>query len=285
MNLGRVLGICAVMALLVWGCAEETTSTGSDCVPGESTACTCPDGEEGAQVCVADGSGFEACVCDPAPNLAEDVGSSSEPGDVDAVAPVAQACVPGTSSECACTDGATGAQVCNEGGTGMESCVCDAPSADTVEPADAETEGEDTEEVGGDVDAPDEDMWEADITAEADVEDEADTTEDADTEEAPVFTDECVSSSDCDDGKECTLDLCNVLAGCEYFNQAVPCDDGLMCTTNDFCDWYETGTFGSPPTWKCVGGEAPDCDDDDPCTADSCTEDAFCINVPIPECG
>src|SRR5439155_149351 len=64
---------------------------------------------------------------------------------------------------------------------------------------------------------------------------------------------------DCDDHNPCTDDTCDAQLGCQHSFNHNSCDDGNACTTNDQC------SGGS-----CVGGDAPDCDDHDICTTDSC---------------
>ncbi len=49
------------------------------------------------------------------------------------------------------------------------------------------------------------------------------------------------------------------------------CDDGVFCNGAEHCD-----------LGRCRAGDAPDCDDDDPCTDDGCLEDEDrCLNLPI----
>jgi sugar lactone lactonase YvrE len=69
----------------------------------------------------------------------------------------------------------------------------------------------------------------------------------------------------CDDGNSCTLDLCNPAAAiderCAHKPNTAPCllDDGNACFVDNVC------TEGS-----CAKGKARDCDDENPCTDDSC---------------
>jgi len=72
---------------------------------------------------------------------------------------------------------------------------------------------------------------------------------------------ECVPGSDmkCDDENECTDDSCNPLLGCVQSNNSGPCDDLDPCSTSDQCSGG-----------MCVGIGQMDCDDDNPCTDDSC---------------
>ena len=72
----------------------------------------------------------------------------------------------------------------------------------------------------------------------------------------------------CDDKNPCTIDTCDVAAGCSSKpDDGAKCDDGDACTDTDVC------TGG-----KC-GGTAKDCDDKNGCTTDSCDKAAGCKNV------
>jgi hypothetical protein len=82
--------------------------------------------------------------------------------------------------------------------------------------------------------------------------------------------DECVEGlcqpgggyPDCDDGNSCTGATCDPKVGC--INDVLlgwPCDDGNGCTANDTC------LFPA----DCLGEEVI-CQDDDPCTADTCDQ-------------
>jgi len=70
----------------------------------------------------------------------------------------------------------------------------------------------------------------------------------------------------CDDGRGCTVDVCEISSGsCSH---TLSCDDGVACTV-DSCDG--TGT--------CV--HVPDhgsCDDGNPCTDDSCNLSSDCVH-------
>ena len=73
-----------------------------------------------------------------------------------------------------------------------------------------------------------------------------------------------------DDGDTCTNDVCNADGQCIHKPVAgVACDDGSICTQTDKC---LAGT--------CVGGNALDCDDSDPCTSDSCDPFTGCTHAP-----
>jgi hypothetical protein len=71
----------------------------------------------------------------------------------------------------------------------------------------------------------------------------------------------CVGTTlNCDDANACTTDSCDPVAGCKHVIATVACSDGNGCTTVDAC-----------VNGACVGSSPKDCDDGDPCTADSCT--------------
>ncbi len=79
---------------------------------------------------------------------------------------------------------------------------------------------------------------------------------------------ECVGGSplQCDDGKPCTDNICDSQTGCYYPENHVPCEDGSLCTTPDFCQ-----------SGECVAGGTKTCSDSDPCTVDSCDPQAGCL--------
>ena len=76
--------------------------------------------------------------------------------------------------------------------------------------------------------------------------------------------------SSCDDTNACTKDTCDPAKGCEHASlQGDPCDaDGSACTAGDAC---KDGV--------CVAGPAKNCDDKNPCTADSCDLAKGCTQV------
>lgn len=67
----------------------------------------------------------------------------------------------------------------------------------------------------------------------------------------------------CDDGKKCTTDKCVKGKGCVYSNANLTCNDGNSCTDQDTC-------LGG----KCVGKPKKNCDDGNPCTMDTCANNA-----------
>jgi hypothetical protein len=78
---------------------------------------------------------------------------------------------------------------------------------------------------------------------------------------------ECVAGDVllCDDDNPCTADGCDLDTGCSHVTTPGPCDDGNACTTGDGCS-----------EGKCIAAGILDCDDENPCTADSCQLIAGC---------
>ena len=79
----------------------------------------------------------------------------------------------------------------------------------------------------------------------------------------------CKTAAECDDGEVCTDDSC---AGvCQNTHNTASCEDGDACTTGDVC------TAGS-----CAGTDtsAADCDDQNPCTDDTCDPVTGCTHPP-----
>ncbi|MHC5109706.1 MAG: hypothetical protein ACYTHJ_07500 [Planctomycetota bacterium] len=78
---------------------------------------------------------------------------------------------------------------------------------------------------------------------------------------------DCLDDDDCDDQDVCTDDSC--IAGvCDYLNNTAPCDDIDICTENDTC---ANGTCSGTPIPDCgICVDAGDCDDENPCTDDTC---------------
>ncbi len=77
----------------------------------------------------------------------------------------------------------------------------------------------------------------------------------------------------CDDNNACTADSCDPTKGCVWSAlPSGPCSDGNVCT----------GKPGSPDTCNagvCIGGPAVNCDDQNPCTNDSCDPTIGCKNT------
>lgn len=81
---------------------------------------------------------------------------------------------------------------------------------------------------------------------------------------------ECIGElKDCNDGNPCTHDSCQFGSGlCINSQHFGPCDDGNACTVSDSC-----------ATGECKG-VARNCNDNNPCTDDSCDPAIGCLNVP-----
>ena len=94
---------------------------------------------------------------------------------------------------------------------------------------------------------------------------------------ACTTADKCISGNcvggpapDCDDKNPCTSDACDKAIGCTHANNTSPCDDLDACTTNDTC-----------ATGACKGGIAPNCDDKEVCTTDTCDKAKGCVNTAV----
>jgi hypothetical protein len=72
----------------------------------------------------------------------------------------------------------------------------------------------------------------------------------------------------CADSNPCTADSCDSDLGCQFVATEAECDDGNGCTLVDVC-----------VAGVCKGGTAPDCDDDNLCTTDSCDPAVGCIHL------
>jgi hypothetical protein len=73
----------------------------------------------------------------------------------------------------------------------------------------------------------------------------------------------------CNDGNVCTDDLCDAVAGCQYNPNDNGCQDGSICTVGDACSEGD-----------CLAGKALECDDDNPCTDDTCNPESGCVYTP-----
>jgi hypothetical protein len=79
----------------------------------------------------------------------------------------------------------------------------------------------------------------------------------------------------CNDGEDCTKDSCSPAdAKCLYVELKQSCDDGNACTEGDAC-----GTDSKTNKYTCIGGKGPNCDDNNPCTADTCDLKSGCKNT------
>ena len=85
---------------------------------------------------------------------------------------------------------------------------------------------------------------------------------------------------DCDDADPCTIDACDDVTGCSNADAPAgsPCSDGDLCNGTETCD----------AAGACVAGMPIDCDDQNPCTVDSCDMAGGCSHVDAAdgtECG
>jgi len=105
----------------------------------------------------------------------------------------------------------------------------------------------------------------------------------------------CTSNEECSDSIDCTQDICGAGGECQNIpvNQNCQpgetcsptlgcialCIDSSECQNGIFCDGEEKCS----PEFGCLPGDPRDCNDNDPCTEDSCdtTLDA-CVNKCIP---
>jgi hypothetical protein len=70
----------------------------------------------------------------------------------------------------------------------------------------------------------------------------------------------------CQDGNACTNDSCNPLTGCVYAPNTLACDDQDACTQGDACQ-----------SGSCQRGTAIPCNDQNPCTDDTCNPLSGCV--------
>ncbi|MFH1529679.1 MAG: hypothetical protein ABIK09_02970 [Pseudomonadota bacterium] len=75
----------------------------------------------------------------------------------------------------------------------------------------------------------------------------------------------------CDDENPCTDDSCDPAEGCVFTPNQELCDDENACTGIDIC-----------AEGQCVPGDAVDCTDEDPCSADTCEEATGCVHTNVP---
>jgi hypothetical protein len=71
----------------------------------------------------------------------------------------------------------------------------------------------------------------------------------------------------CNDSNPCTDDSCNSAKGCIFESNQAACSDGNACTDGDQC-----------ANGVCTFLELLDCDDDNPCTSDTCDAQAGCVH-------
>ncbi len=72
----------------------------------------------------------------------------------------------------------------------------------------------------------------------------------------------------CDDGNPCTDDTCAGTGSCAHHANTQACEDGNACTAQDACQ-----------DGACAGGGGKTCDDQNPCTTDTCEVKTGCVFV------
>ena len=79
---------------------------------------------------------------------------------------------------------------------------------------------------------------------------------------------ECLAGEqvNCQDANSCTDDTCDPTLGCLHTPGNGACDDGNKCTSGDHC-----------AAGKCVFDSVEQCDDENPCTIDSCDPGSGCV--------
>ena len=83
-------------------------------------------------------------------------------------------------------------------------------------------------------------------------------------------TSQCIGTDiACDDDNGCTVDSCDVQAGCVHLSS------NATCTSDDPC-----ALVGVCKDGNCKPGGAKSCDDGNPCTGDACVEGFGCIFTP-----
>ncbi len=75
-------------------------------------------------------------------------------------------------------------------------------------------------------------------------------------------------AANCDDGQDCTTDSCDKASGCVHASNNIACSDGSACTQGDQCQGG-----------ACQAGGALDCNDNNPCTSDSCDASSGCVHL------
>ncbi|NUN12240.1 MAG: DUF1566 domain-containing protein [Myxococcales bacterium] len=83
---------------------------------------------------------------------------------------------------------------------------------------------------------------------------------------------EALTTLVCNDNEVCTFDECDPLLGCFFVaaQSSLSCDDGNPCSAPDHCE------FG-----KCKPGTPTVCNDNEACTADTCSVTKGCVFTPI----
>ncbi|MBI5485852.1 MAG: hypothetical protein HY905_00820 [Deltaproteobacteria bacterium] len=91
----------------------------------------------------------------------------------------------------------------------------------------------------------------------------------------PGCTFTCHVGDACEDGNPCTENFCDTTS---HLCGARPGTDGVPCGTGDICTGFGTCLSGS-----CYSSTALNCNDDEPCTIDTCEVPEGCIHTERPE--
>ncbi len=114
----------------------------------------------------------------------------------------------------------------------------------------------------------------------------------------------CTKNADCNDGNTCSVDTCSLSTGkCLYASvkNGTKCEDGNLCTLNacnngkcgiagnvkciDDGDACTVGETCSPKTGKCAPTYIETCNDNNPCTSDTCNKaTAGCTHQSLKVC-
>jgi hypothetical protein len=86
----------------------------------------------------------------------------------------------------------------------------------------------------------------------------------------------------CDDSNPCTTDSCAPATGCVHAPVSTGCcQGGVVCPAADQCTATSScSTPNTPTTGTCAAGAALNCDDNNPCTTDSCDPASGCSHTP-----
>ena len=94
---------------------------------------------------------------------------------------------------------------------------------------------------------------------------------------ACTFAEACVKGActggvppNCNDSNPCTTDWCDPGVGCVHDDNSAPCSDDNICTAGDHC-----------ADGQCVPGDLLQCDDANPCTADTCQPGIGCSHAAL----
>ncbi len=169
----------------------------------------------------------------------------------------------------ACSGGPTTTQ---DAGSGDDSAIGTGDTAD-AHATDDTTSPDDALDAGPKDDGGDAGEADGGDASEADTPDAPDASDTGD--DAPDAASPCEADGACDDGDPCTIDGCVPATGeCLHLPAAAgtACDDQDACTNGDACDG----------AGACQGMPSVDCDDDNPCTDDTCDPaDGTCFHAAV----